>query len=756
MHVDVSRSMHSSRVAAAGDNNGVFDAGIASQTRDLTFTIGSGNEPYLGELVPPQREAGRPVVRVSSGPTGQKLATMTVPSTGTALIFDHASCATIVNAAEGVRITLNPHAAQDLEIPATKLTIRWPHQIPAGAEPGRADIPPALHGEVAQAPSDEDRQFAALIERSGLLDAAFYHSHNGGLAAAGISPALHYVTYGDAEGRKPSAYFDPVWYSKKYFNRPPPRGALRDYVEIGERLGRKPCAVFDPLWYASTYGIDLHSECALAHYLSKRRSNRHSPNPYFDVSFYLDHNPDVREADVDAFEHWLHWGIRESRKGSPRFNAEFVWPTYLNNNRDINAFEKFMDIGLELGWDPVGSRADDRRFEAYRELKRNCVRGPLFEELAPPPGAAPKLAKLLAFYLPQFHPIPQNDEWWGAGFTEWHNIPRAVPRYAGHYQPRIPRDLGFYSLESPAVMRRQVELARLMGLFGFCFYYYNFGGQRLLEKPLDAFVADREIDFPFCLIWANENWTRRWDGREREILIRQDYHPGHVAALVADIARYMRNPRYIRLAGDRPLLMLYRPDVIPACADAVGSWREHFRRDHGLDPIIVMAQTFGTFDPGPLGFDGALEFPPHKLGFELDLLSRRTDFELYDIDFRGWVHDYEQIVGKSLALPASKFPLIKTAFPSWDNDARTQGAGMSFANSTPRAFQRWLEGLIELAQKRPFFGEPFVCINAWNEWCEGAYLEPDVHFGYAYLNALARTVTREVPVARSRARGRTI
>ena len=170
--------------------------------------------------------------------------------------------------------------------------------------------------------------------------------------------------------------------------------------------------------------------------------------------------------------------------------------------------------------------------------------------------------------------------------------------------------------------------------------------------------------------------------------------------------------------------MLYRPDVIPACADAVGSWREHFRRDHGLDPIIVMAQTFGTFDPGPLGFDGALEFPPHKLGFELDLLSRRTDFELYDIDFRGWVHDYEQIVGELLALPASKFPLIKTAFPSWDNDARTQGAGMSFANSTPRAFQRWLEGLIELAQKRPFFGEPFVCINAWNEWCEGHTWSP--------------------------------
>ena len=131
----------------------------------------------------------------------------------------------------------------------------------------------------------------------------------------------------------------------------------------------------------------------------------------------------------------------------------------------------------------------------------------------------------------------------------------------------------------------------------------------------------------------------------------------------------MRDPRFIRLAGDWPLLMLYRPDVIPACADAVGSWREHFRRDHGLDPIIVMAQTFGTFDPGPR----CSTAPWNSLRISSALSSicsaARTDFELYDIDFRGWVHDYEQIVGESLALPASKFPLIKTAFPSWDNDA---------------------------------------------------------------------------------------
>lgn len=753
--------------APANRERDVLDAVIADQLHMATHTVTLDPGLYLIELgaldLPVSWVDGieLPLVYISSDPAERGQAEVVVTGEAGPWFGNAGGIAVVKASSGGADIAVTAFTPKHQRIPRAKVSIRRLDQAATAGTPTADARSPSLAGpDPVTAPTAEDSEFATLIERNGLFDAAFYCSHNGDVAAAGVDPALHYVMHGDVEGRKPNPWFDPVWYSKKYFDRPPPRGALRDYIETGERVGRKPCAVFDPMWYSSIHGLELARESALADYLGRRKSNTCSPNRYFDVAFYLDGNPDVRDADVDAFEHWLRWGIHENRKASPDFNAEFVWPAYLNNNRDMNAFETFMDIGLELGWDPVGDRAADRSFDVYRQLKRNCAPGPLFEQLAPPviapgsiPGSAPGLVKVLAFYLPQFHAIPENDEWWGAGFTEWHNIARGVPRYGGHYQPRIPRDLGFYDLGSRDVIGRQVELARRMGVSGFCFYYYNFNGQRLLEKPVDAFLANRADDFPFCLIWANENWTRRWDGGERDILIRQDYRRDEVAALVADFARHMRDPRYIRLADDRPLLMVYRPDVIPSCAETVALWREHFRHDHRLDPIIVMGQTFGITDPRSLGFDGALQFPPHNIASDLTLLNSKSDVEIYDIDFRGLIYDYNELVAASLALPEADFPLIRTACPGWDNDARRQGAGMSFAYATPEKFESWLRGLIERAHKQPFFGEPLLCINAWNEWCEGAYLEPDTHFGYAYLNAVARAVNAwSSPVSLKQAR----
>jgi hypothetical protein len=747
------------RSTTSGQNAlGIFSRLGRLQAVDNTITLDTGL--YLVELValdlPTTRANGvdLPLVHIRASDARGSPVPITRPD-GMGPWLGGAGGTVFVEAPlGGARVTLTAYAPENQPIPRGKLTVRRLGGAAASPALGGSIMPslPARSTAAAvETPSADDRHFAEFIESSGLFDARFYLQYNHDAAIRGGWAARDYVVRGEAEGQKPNPYFDPVWYSKKYFSYPPPGGALRDYVQSGERQGRKPCAVFDPSWYAATYGLELNNGSALTHYLRERRSNTFSPNSYFDVDFYLDANPEIAGVDVDGFAHWLHWGIHESRKASPKFNAEFVWQQYLNNNRDLNAFEKFMDIGLELGWDATGARASDRRFEMYRELKRNCAPGPLYEPLTLPSSTNRKSAKILAFYLPQFHAIPENDAWWGTGFTEWHNIPRGVPRYAGHYQPRIPRDFGFYNLDTPGVMRRQVELAHQMGLFGFCFYYYNFDGHRLLEKPVDAFLADSSLDFPFCLIWANENWTRRWDGREREMLIRQGYRPEDVPALVADIARHMHDPRYIRAAGGRPLLIVYRADAIPECAAAQEAWRNEFRSVHGLDPLIVMGQTFGMTDPRPLGFDGALEFPPHNLGANLNLLNRNRELEIYDVDFQGFICDYNDIVAASMAVAETDFPVIKTAFPGWDNDARRQGAGMSFANSTPQAFQRWLEVLIERAEERSFFGEPFVCVNAWNEWCEGAYLEPDIHFGHAYLNAVARAITCEgdLEVARS-------
>ncbi|MBB4198015.1 hypothetical protein CCR94_05050 [Rhodoblastus sphagnicola] len=578
--------------------------------------------------------------------------------------------------------------------------------------------------------------FAEFLCSSGLFDASAYCTQIGAEFSDPAQLVQHYLEKGEALGLKPNPYFDPVWHRRKYLGDARDVSALRHYVEQGERAGQKPCPVFEPAWYAQAYGLDRTRQSALGHYLRHRDKNVFNPNPYFDIAYYLDANPDIRDAAIDGFSHWLGWGLFEGRGGSPLFRAEYVWRRYLGGKRELNAFELFMDLGQDLGWEPAPG-ASEKSLHAL--IAENCAPGPLFEDKRPLARRPANAPKIVAFYLPQFHAIAENDAWWGAGFTEWRNLPRGLPRYQGHIQPRIPRDLGFYSLEGSDVLRRQVELAREFGITGFCFYYYNFNGKRLLERPLETLLDQKDIDFPFCLIWANENWSRRWDGSENEILMRQDYRDEDMPALVADLARHMKDPRYMRTADGRPLFFLYRADVVPDPVATVAAWKKQFKI-HGLDPVIAMAQSFGAHDPRAFGFDGAIEFPPHKLGGHIPNINHRI--EIFDPDFSGAIRAYSGVVQESRKAMINDFPLIKTAFPNWDNDARRQGKGMSFAGSSPSAFQDWLADLLVNAGKQRFFDESLVFINAWNEWCEGAYLEPDVHFGYAYLNAVARALER--------------
>ena len=370
-----------------------------------------------------------------------------------------------------------------------------------------------------------------------------------------------------------------------------------------------------------------------------------------------------------------------------------------------------------------------------REVRRSSEPDAFFEHAEALPKDIRLNASLLAFYLPQFHAIPENDAWWGRGFTEWTNVARGSPRFAGHYQPRIPRDLGHYTLEGTATLRRQVELAKGAGIRGFVWYYYSFNGRRLLDAPLEAMLADASVDFPFCIMWANENWTRRWDGAEQDVLMAQDYHASDEDELLSSFARCFRDPRYVRVGG-RPLLMLYRARLVPSPHTTFPRWRKIFKERFGEDPLIVMAQSFGDRDPRALGLDGAVEFPPHKLGETL----AEIPVELLDPDFSGKIHAYDEAAELSCTEPAPDYPLIKTIVPSWDNDARRQGSGMVLHGSTPARYQAWLSHLIENAQAHLFHGEPVVCINAWNEWAEGAYLEPDLRYGAAFLNATGRAV----------------
>jgi len=362
---------------------------------------------------------------------------------------------------------------------------------------------------------------------------------------------------------------------------------------------------------------------------------------------------------------------------------------------------------------------------------------------APSPAPATLRAKLIAFYLPQFHPCEENDAWWGKGFTEWTNVTSAKPQFVGHDQPQLPGDLGFYDLRLPDVIRQQVDLARQYGVFGFCFHYYWFAGRRLLERPLDLFLQDDGIDFPFCLCWANENWTRRWDGHDHEVLIAQEHTPENDLAFIRDLEPYLRDRRYIRMDG-KPLVIVYRPSLLPDCAATLERWRQHCRAV-GIGEIFLAMAQFDVEDPRQYGFDAALEFPPHKLAAGLEPIN--TALDIVNPQYRGHVVHYQAIVDSAKTWPTPEFPLIRGVFPGWDNEARRQGCGYTFAFATPARYREWLEAAVDFAEHHPVAGERLVMVNAWNEWAEGAHLEPDRRHGHAYLQA-----TRDVVAPRARKR----
>ncbi len=356
------------------------------------------------------------------------------------------------------------------------------------------------------------------------------------------------------------------------------------------------------------------------------------------------------------------------------------------------------------------------------------------------------LIKLIAFYLPQFHSIPENDNWWGKNFTEWTNVTQGISRFKGHYQPRLPGDLGFYDLSDLEVLKEQISIAKNYGLYGFCFHYYWFQGKLLLEKPLTNFL-NSNIDFNFCICWANENWTRKWDGFDDEILIKQDYtgwDPNHFAK---DLIPILKDDRYIQVDG-KHLLIIYRPKLIPRIKEVAKSWRREFSKNQ-IDILLVGVQGFGLEDPSEVGFDLAIEFPPHKLGRELELINGTIEY--YDNQFEGYVHDYKELVYRAEQIQApDNYGLIRTLFPSWDNEARRKGRGTSaYINSTPELYSKWLELCCNYSLRYPLSNEHLVFVNAWNEWAEGAYLEPDRHYGYRYLES-TYNVLRDFTVNRSR------
>jgi lipopolysaccharide biosynthesis protein len=334
-------------------------------------------------------------------------------------------------------------------------------------------------------------------------------------------------------------------------------------------------------------------------------------------------------------------------------------------------------------------------------------------------------ARLLAFYLPQFHPIPENDEWWGKGFTEWTNVARAKPLFDGHMQPRLPANLGFYDLRVPEVRERQAELARGHGIEGFCYWHYWFRGKRLLQRPFEEVLASGSPDFPFCLCWANETWSRRWLGEERDVLVKQTYSREDDLAHIRWLMEAFADPRYIRVDG-RPVFGVYRPGDFADPRATTDLWRIECVRAGLPEPFLLGMTSHQQQDWRAVGFDANVEFEP-----QLGVLAGPMDdgLKIYD-----YAHARKRMTGRE-----RDYPCVPCVFVSWDNTPRRGEDGIVFINATPDAFEAGLREAIRSVSDLPA-DHRLVFVNAWNEWAEGNYLEPDQSNGLGFLDAVLRAV----------------
>jgi hypothetical protein len=348
-------------------------------------------------------------------------------------------------------------------------------------------------------------------------------------------------------------------------------------------------------------------------------------------------------------------------------------------------------------------------------------------------STADRKPRVIAFYLPQFHPTAENDAWWGSGFSEWSNVARARPLFPGHYQPHLPSELGFYDLRVPEVREMQARLAHGHGIEAFCYYHYWFRGQRPLTRVFDEVLQSGLPEFPFCLLWANENWTRTWDAGARQVLMPQDYDAADDEAHIRYLLDAFRDPRYLQVQG-RPLLGIYRVQGMPDPRRTLDRWREVCREEGVADPLVCKFETHGNFeDPAKFGCDVAAQFLPHGIG------ERVPTILTPGCAAGNVVFDYEAIVDAYLDLPQPSWTRFPSVFPGWDNASRRRdGQSLIILHNTPQAYERWITAMAAEVKGEPH--DPIIFVNAWNEWAEGAHLEPDDLFGRAFLEATARAV----------------
>ena len=359
--------------------------------------------------------------------------------------------------------------------------------------------------------------------------------------------------------------------------------------------------------------------------------------------------------------------------------------------------------------------------------------------------------KSIAIYLPQYHTIKENNEWWGDGFTEWTNVKNAKPLFKGHYQPHIPENNNYYDLGVFKEMVSQGDLAKQYGIYGFCFYHYWFNGKLLLEKPLHDMLELGKPNMPFCLSWANENWTRSWDGLEKQVLVKQEYSLEDDLEHIKYLIPFFKDDRYIKV-DNKPVFLMYRSELHPNIMEGTKIWRDEAKKAGFEDLYLIRMENFKrNIDPALHGFDAGMEFAPdstltgkkiaksnmvkylfHKLLHQLNL--RKSSI------FENSIFSYPLMANKMINKPDVDYKYFRCVCPSWDNSARRTKNATMYVGSTPELFKNWVQKMINHTTMKLDPKEQFLFINAWNEWAEGCHLEPDLKNGYSYLKSFKQAL----------------
>jgi len=479
----------------------------------------------------------------------------------------------------------------------------------------------------------------------------------------------------------------------------------------------------------------------------------------FDEKAYFERYPEVTDLHINALTHYLLYGRLEARTPGNNFGIFFevagnrvslqtrfshlkrllTDPDYIVRMRTPEEVTRMLEQKAtpeqKMEEEPQVNLAEI--YKAYDPAEEGSDYEP--EEH---PDIPENDLKLIAFYLPQFHPFEENDSFWGKGFTEWTNTSKAGPLYHGHYQPRLPGELGFYDTRVKDVLKRQIELAKQYGIYGFCLHHYFFDGKPVMRVPYEQILRNRDLDIPFCIHWANEPWTAKFDGYTDRggILLAQHHYPKDDIAFLQDIEPALNDERYIRING-KPFLIVYRPGLFPDFGETVERWREHSLKMGFPGIYIAMVETVfeGVLDPSTYGVDAVVEFPPHYIR-HINVVSQ---VPLYDPGFSGEIYSYPEVVRGEIDREKPDYTLFRGIFPQWDNTARRKDPKI-FYGAEPALYQEWMEHIIDYTRKNLSQDKQLIFINAWNEWAEAAYIEPDRKYGYTYLNATARALSNKL------------